>query len=95
MIVLGCTYTLEHLRSRGFKTFPELFDESYGEIEGDYSRFMFIMDEIERVCRLPDEVLHETYVSILPKIKHNQQIFYNSTEKIHKEMDELEKELVS
>ena len=95
MIVLGCTYTLEHLRSRGFKTFPELFDESYDEIEDDYSRFMFIMDEIERVCNLPKEVLHEKYVSVLPKIKHNQQIFYNSTEKIHKEMDELEKELVS
>ena len=92
---MGCAYTLEYLRSRGFKTFPELFDESYDEIEDDYSRFMFIMNEVERVCNLPEEELHERYVSILPKIEHNQQIFYNSKELIHREMDGLEKELVS
>ena len=56
---------------------------------------MFIMDEIERVCNLPKEELHEKYVSVLPKIKHNQQIFYNSKEQIHKEMDKIVKELAS
>ena len=95
IIYLGCAYTLEYLRSRGFKTFPELFDESYDEIEDDYSRFMFIMNEVERVCNLPKEELHEKYVSVLPKIKHNQQIFYNSKEQIHKEMDKIVKELAS
>jgi hypothetical protein len=95
MILLGCAHTLEHLRSRGFETFPELFDESYDEIEDDYTRFMFIMDEIERVCGLPDEELHEKYVSVLPKIKYNQEIFYNSKKQIHKEMDKIVKELAS
>tara|TARA_R110002051_G_C8751735_1_gene500304 strand:+ start:945 stop:3803 length:2859 start_codon:yes stop_codon:yes gene_type:complete len=95
MILLGCAYTLKHLRGRGFETFPELFDESYDEIEDDYLRFMFIMDEIERVCNLPKEELHEKYVSVLPKIKHNQEIFYNSKEQIHKEMDKIIKEVVS
>jgi radical SAM superfamily enzyme YgiQ (UPF0313 family) len=95
MILLGCAYTLKHLRSRGFETFPEMFDESYDEIENDKERFFFIMNEVERVCNLPKEELHEKYVSVLPKIKHNQEIFYNSKELIHKEMDELEKELVS
>ena len=95
MILLGCAYTLKHLRSRGFETFPEMFDESYDEIENDKERFFFIMNEVERVCNLPKEELHEKYVSVLHKIKHNQEIFYNSKELIHKEMDELEKELVS
>ena len=95
MLLLGCAYTLKHLRSRGFETFPELFDESYDEIEDNKERFFCVMDELERVCSLPKEELHQKYVSILPKIKHNQQIFYNSKELIHKEMDELEKELVS
>jgi len=95
MILLGCAYTLKHLRSRGFETFPEMFDESYDEIENDKERFFFILNEVERVCNLPKEELHEKYVSVLPKIKHNQQIFYNSKEQIHKEMDKIVKELAS
>ena len=95
MLLLGCAYTLKHLRSRGFQTFPELFDESYDEIEDDKERFFSVMNELERVCSLPKKELHQKYVSILPKIKHNQEIFYNSKELIHKEMDELERELVS
>ena len=95
MLLLGCAYTLKHLRSRGFETFPELFDESYDEIEDDKERFFSVMNELERVCSLPKEELHQKYVSVLPKIKHNQQIFYNSKNLIHKEMDELERELIS
>jgi hypothetical protein len=95
IIVVGQFGTLKKLRSMGFETFPELFNEEYDLIEDVYDRFMFIMNEVERVCRLPDEVLHEKYVSVLPKIKHNQQIFYNSKEQIHKEMDKIIKELAS
>ena len=36
MIILGQPYTLKHLRKLGFKTFPDMFDESYDEIEDDY-----------------------------------------------------------
>ena len=45
MILLGCAYTLKHLRSRGFETFPEMFDESYDDIENNNVRLLAAVDE--------------------------------------------------
>ena len=74
-IVMGNKNTLKYLRSIGFETFPEMFDESYDEIEDPVDRTVFIMKEVERLCSMDIEELHKIYVSVLPKIKHNQEVF--------------------
>ena len=73
-IVVGNKHTLKYLHSVGFETFPELFDESYDEIDDPLDRMVFIMKEVERVCKLSMEELHKIYVSVLPKILHNQKL---------------------
>jgi len=74
-IVMGNKNTLKYLRSIGFQTFPEMFDESYDEIEDPVDRAVFIMKEVERLCSMDIEELHKIYISVLPKIKHNQEVF--------------------
>ena len=76
-IVIGNKHTLKYLHSVGFETFPEMFDESYDEIDEPIDRMVFIMKEVERLCKMDIEKLHKIYVSVLPKIKHNQKILSN------------------
>ena len=66
----------------GFETFPEWFDESYDEIEDDDERMFAVCAEVERLCKLPIEKLHEMYVSIWPKLIRNRTKFltYNYKE---------------
>lgn len=73
-IVMGNKNTLKYLKSIGFETFPEMFDESYDEIEDPVDRAVFIMKEVERLCSMDIEELHKIYVSVLPKIRRNQEV---------------------
>jgi len=74
MIILGQPYTLKHLRKLGFKTFPEMFDESYDEIEDDNERFFTVMDQVEKLCHEPYETLYERYVKCFDSMLHNQKV---------------------
>tara|TARA_Y100000310_G_scaffold175819_1_gene175925 strand:- start:2155 stop:3690 length:1536 start_codon:yes stop_codon:yes gene_type:complete len=73
-IVLGSPGILEYLRSIGFETFPEFFDESYDEIYDSEKRFMFCIREIEKLCNKDLKEVHELYQSIIPKLKHNKEM---------------------
>ena len=74
-------YHLKYLKELGFKTFPELFDESYDEIEDYTERMKFVTLEIHRVINMSFDELHDIYIQLLPTIKHNQSVM----EKIDKE----------
>ena len=39
-----------------------------------FDRMVFIMREVERLCKMDIEELHKIYVSVLPKIRHNQEV---------------------
>ena len=81
-IIIAAPHSLKYIRESGYKTFPQLFDESYDDIEDTVKRLKFISNEIERVCNLEYETLHEIYVNdIIPTIKHNQNIFFNTNVK--------------
>jgi len=71
-IFFASPYHLKYLRKLGFQTFPELFDESYDEIEDYTKKQKMVVSEIERVINMPFDDLHNIYVKLLPKIKHNQ-----------------------
>ena len=89
-IVIGNKNTLKYLRSIGFETFPEMFDESYDDIDDPIDRMIFIMEEVERLCFMDIEELHKIYVSVLPKIKHNQEVLMNMNfkEMFYKKLEE-------
>ena len=89
-IIVGNKNTLKYLKSLGFKTFPEMFDESYDDIDDRIDRIIFIMEEVERLCNMDIEELHKIYVSVLPKIKHNQEVLMNINfmEMFYKKLEE-------
>jgi hypothetical protein len=62
---------LKFLKSMGFKTFPEFFDESYDEIEDSRERINAIVKEIKKICSLSLEELHDRYYNIFDKLEHN------------------------
>tara|TARA_A100001515_G_scaffold129755_1_gene116595 strand:+ start:3723 stop:5048 length:1326 start_codon:yes stop_codon:yes gene_type:complete len=72
-IIIGTPFTISHLKSLGFESFSEMFDESYDEIIPNDLRLRKTYREIERVCKLPENELSAIYNDILPKIKYNQE----------------------
>jgi len=69
--------TLRLFKSWGFKSFPNVFDESYDDIKDDITRHNFVLSEIERICLLSEEDKHKLYLESIPTIKYNQNIFMN------------------
>jgi len=69
----GC---LEYLRSEGYETFPELFDESYDTITNRATRLNVIMNNIERWCNNDIQALHTIYWNIWDKLEHNRNHFF-------------------
>ena len=67
--------SLDILHSFGFKTFPNIFDESYDEIEDSVTRHKHLVNEVEKVCSLTEDEKHQLYLESIPIIKHNQEQF--------------------
>jgi hypothetical protein len=65
------------MRSYGYNTFPEIFNESYDSEPNLKLRTKMIIDNIENVCKLPYEQLNEIYydTSFQNKLIHNRQLF--------------------
>ena len=62
---------LKRLRELGFETFPELFDESYDEIENKELRWKKVTQELQKVLSMDKRKLHEIHLKLKPKILHN------------------------
>ena len=60
--------TLKLFKSWGFKSFPDVFDESYDNITDDITRHNFVLSEIERICLLSEKDKHELYLKSIPTI---------------------------
>jgi len=54
-IVLGPKGILKKLKQYGFKTYSKWFNEDYDNIEDPVERFYAVIDEVERICKLPWE----------------------------------------
>lgn len=76
-LVFGHPGTLRFLRSCGYETFPELFDESYDLEMDNYKRFDLIMENVNRLCGLGlEELTRRAKVpSIAQKLEHNASLF--------------------
>jgi|TARA_Y100000310_G_scaffold8830_1_gene9351 hypothetical protein len=74
-IHLGSYGVLKYLRSMGYKTFPELFDESYDDIINHTDRLLAVVDSIEKVCKMDDNEFHNIYCrEVISKVIHNREL---------------------
>ena len=74
-IHLGSYGVLKYMRSMGYKTFPELFDESYDDIINHTDRLLAVVDSIEKVCKMDEEKFHDIYCKeVISKVIHNREL---------------------
>lgn len=70
-MVLSSPGYLNYLRSLGFETFPELFDESYDEETDLIIRIQKIANNANRLCRLDLSELQHKIHAVKDKLDHN------------------------
>lgn len=75
-LLLGSVHTLQYLRSEGYYTFPELFDESYDNERDLIKRTKMIVNNIERLANMDPSMLHGILEDLKPKLKFNRELFY-------------------
>jgi len=74
-IHLGSYGVLKYMRSIGYKTFPELFDESYDDIINHTDRLLAVVDSVEKACKIDDKEFHDIYCrEIISKVYHNREL---------------------
>ena len=60
------------LQDLGFETFPDVFDESYDQIESPQLRLEFLFGQIKRICCLEHSALETMHRHLLPRLIRNQ-----------------------
>jgi hypothetical protein len=78
MLIVGNPYTLKALRTIGFETFPEIFDETYDEIEDPDARMDNITKQIITLCNMSTVQAHEVYHTniVQEKLEYNKNHFF-------------------
>ena len=69
--------SLRYLRSYGFQTFGDLWDESYDDIADDHDRILAIADLLTQLDSLTPKEKQELYQRSRPTIQHNYRHFYS------------------
>ena len=70
-IVVGPPKTLEYIRSLGFKTFNEFWDESYDDELHHGERLAKIFDLLEKIINTPTDELRIMYDNMRLTVEHN------------------------
>ncbi len=73
-IVVSTPHFLKTLRSQGYETFPDIFDETYDEIEDHQERLRFVADEVARLSSLNHNNLMRLTTNVRSKLVHNQRL---------------------
>jgi hypothetical protein len=73
MIIMAQPGHLKYIKSQGFETFENLFDESYDNIEDWVTRIELILTNVKNFQKEPYSDLTKE------KLAHNHNLFYNST----------------
>jgi len=70
-LINGDKFTLRHLKSLGFKTFNNWWDESYDECITDQKRLLLLTDVLKKLCALNPKDLLSIYKDMLPILNYN------------------------
>ena len=87
-LLLGCVNNLEYLRSYGFKTFNDFWDESYDTMADPILRMQSVTTILTELSNLSKEKLQSILVEMEPILEHNYQLF-NNPNFVKKEWDHL------
>ena len=87
-VLAGCAHNLEYLRSYGFRTFSDYWDESYDTIEDPILRLQAITQVIKTIGSLGREQQKNMLLDMQPVLEHNYQLF-NDPAFIRREWDHL------
>lgn len=90
-IVWGNPNTLSYLRSIGFETFPEFFDESYDSVHNEKDRLDIILDNVNRLCNMDITEIHDLYQIVKPKLIHNRNLLLElyKSDKLYEDLMEI------
>jgi len=77
-IVAGPPNSLKYLRTYGFKTFNELWDESYDLEHNHDKRLQMISDLVNEINNLNDIEYKSLLNKAMKIVKHNRELFYSS-----------------
>lgn len=91
-LLLGCANNLEYLRSYGFKTFSDFWDEDYDTIQDPILRMRAVADILKNLSELTVIEQHNMLVKMEPILEHNYQLF-NDPNFVKQEWDHLKKSL--
>jgi hypothetical protein len=71
MLVLGNPGSLALIRSYGFETFGDVFDESYDDELDPRRRFDLVYEQVVRLCRMEERALASIESRLADKLIHN------------------------
>jgi hypothetical protein len=87
-ILAGCANNLEYLRSYGFQTFGDYWDESYDTIQDPVLRLQAITKIIKTISGMTLDQQKSMLLDMKPILEHNYQLF-NDPAFIRREWDHL------
>ena len=70
-ILVGGYNFINLLKKLGFKTFDPFINESYDNEEDPIQRMLLIKQEIDKLCNMPYDELHEWYLQMEDILVHN------------------------
>ena len=76
-VMVSTAGSLEYLRSYGFQTFGDVWDESYDQETNDVKRMEKIAELLSRFDQMTPSELQSTYEKCYTVIQHNYEHFYN------------------
>tara|TARA_B100000282_G_scaffold296612_1_gene279152 strand:- start:1458 stop:2780 length:1323 start_codon:yes stop_codon:yes gene_type:complete len=78
-MIQGNRYTLRRLREAGYKTFHDIWDESYDELETWQQRTDAMVEQLHKWCELSSQQQYEKCQSVWHILSHNQQMVFNTS----------------
>jgi hypothetical protein len=96
-VLVAPAHSLEYMRSYGFKTFGDIFDESYDSETNDIVRIEKVIKLLKELDNLSSKEQQQIHRACLPVVEHNYNHFYRSglTDVLWKELTEMLNELCS
>ncbi len=91
-VVFGNPGSLGFLRGLGFETFPEMFDETYDQVETPRARFDMAYAQLARLCRMDEAELSRLEAAVAGKLEHNARVALTELPRRYRE--EFDRDLV-
>ena len=87
-VIIGRPYVLKDLKSYGFKTFSDFWDESYDNIEDNQHRILKVYELIRELINKSDEEWELLYKQIIPILIYNRDILKKYSGKYQRYLSE-------